>query len=324
MDALTITESRDPGHFPLREGFRSVNEGYCHACGHDGHTATGLGLAEVLLPRAGNLSGKIKLIFQPGEEGGCGAKGIVEAGVLDDVDYFFAIHVGLTKLDGRPLGSHGLICGVKDFLDSRGFNFKFTGKPAHPVGDPHVGKNALLAACSAALAIHNIAPHSEGICRANVGVLNAGTVRNAIASSAFMMVDIRGQNDLVAEYIQNKVLSAAKGAALMYENELEIEPTGAVISASADDSAMEIVRKCAQRVDWFDEIHFEGSMGGSDDAAEMLRRVQKNGGIGSYIGLGADFAAGFHHHAFDFDEEVMVPSIKLLAEIVGELLKLKN
>jgi aminobenzoyl-glutamate utilization protein A len=155
--------------------------------------------------------------------------------------------------------------------------------------------------------------------RANVGVLNGGVGRNTIAPSAFMMIDIRGENDTVAEYMENKVLSAAKGAAQMFENELKIEKAGGTISASADDVAMEIVRKCSGKVGWFDEIHLEGSMGGSDDASEMLRRVQKNGGIGSYIGLGADFAAGFHHSEFDFDEAVMLPSIELLAEIICDL-----
>jgi aminobenzoyl-glutamate utilization protein A len=281
----------------------------------------GLGFAEVIISCLDDLKGRIKLIFQPAEEGGAGARGIVEAGVLDDADYFFAIHVGLTKLDGLPLGSRGLICGVKDFLDARGYNFTFVGKPAHPVGDPHVGKNALLAACSAALAIHSIPPHSEGMCRANVGVLHAGVSKNTVAPSAHMVVDIRGENDLVAEYMDDKVLAAARGAAMMYGNELKAERVFTASSASSDDAAMDLVRECAKNVDWFEDVYIEGSMGGSDDAAEMLRRVQRNGGIGSYIGLGADFAAGFHNGAFDFDETVMIHSIRLLTEIAYKLLK---
>jgi aminobenzoyl-glutamate utilization protein A len=319
MDALTTSESDGAAHFPAKNGFRSVNDGYCHACGHDGHTAIGLGLAEVLMSGQVDFTGRVKLIFQPGEEGGAGAHGIVAAGVLDDADYFFAVHVGLTKLDGIPLGSHGLICGVKDFLDARGYNFTFIGKPAHPVGDPHVGKNALLAACSAALAIHSIPPHSEGMCRANVGVLHAGVSKNTIAPSAYMMVDMRGSNDLVAGYIDARVLAAAEGAAKMYDNELVSERVFSASSAKSDDAAMELVGECAGKVEWFNDIHIEGSMGGSDDAAEMLRKVQSNGGIGSYIGVGADFAAGYHNGAFDFDEEVMIPAIKLLAEIVRKI-----
>lgn len=320
IDALVTTESDDEGHFPRKEGFRSVNEGYCHACGHDGHTAIGLGVAEALMTEIDGLYGKVKLIFQPAEEGGGGARGIVARGMLDDVDYFFAAHVGLTKLDGLPLGSHGLICGVKDFLDSRRYTFRFIGKAAHPCGDPQVGKNALLAACSAALAIHGIAPHSEGMTRVNVGVLNAGTVRNAIAARASMEVEMRGENDTVAEYAERKALTAVRGAAMMYENELEIEHIGSTTSARSDDVAIALVQECAGSVGWFRDIHPVGSVGGSDDASEMLRQVQKNGGIGTYMGLGANFAASFHNSAFDFDEAVLMPGVALLVGIVEKLL----
>jgi aminobenzoyl-glutamate utilization protein A len=204
MDALPNFESDEGKHFPKVNGFRSVNEGYCHACGHDGHTAIGLGVAEVLMSIKDTLTGKIKLIFQPAEEGGGGARGIVEKGLLDDVDYFFAGHVGLTKLDGLPLKSKGIICGVKDFLDIRRYNITYIGKAAHPCGDPHVGKNALLAASAASLNIHAIAPHSQGMMRVNVGVLKAGVSRNTIAPNAYLEVEVRGENDTVADYGEDK------------------------------------------------------------------------------------------------------------------------
>lgn len=317
IDALLTIESSLQYHRPKIEGFRSVNEGYCHACGHDGHTAIGLGFAEVLISQKSSLTGKIKLIFQPAEEGGGGARGIVAKGILDDVNFLFAIHLGLTKTDGLPLGNHGLICGVKDFLDSRRYDFRFKGTAAHSAGDPHVGKNSLLASCQAALGIHNIAPHSEGLMRMNVGFLNAGMTRNAIPDNAYMQVDIRAENDTVGEYAEHKVLGVIKGASLMYENDVESILIGRTCSAASDDSAMQLVQKAAEKVAWFSEVHFQGSMGGTDDASEMLRRVQSRGGIGSYIGLGTDFAAGFHNGAFDFDESVMIPAITLLESITA-------
>ncbi|RNB84864.1 M20/M25/M40 family metallo-hydrolase [Brevibacillus fluminis] len=65
-----------------------------HACGHNAHTTIGLGLAKGLMTMKDQLTGCIKIIFQPPEEGACGAKAMVEAGVLDDVDLFFSGHVG--------------------------------------------------------------------------------------------------------------------------------------------------------------------------------------------------------------------------------------
>lgn len=319
MDALATTESNKDCHLPKKEGFRSVNEGYCHACGHDGHTAIGLGVAKILMANIDELRGRIKLIFQPSEEGGGGAKGIVDRGILDDVDYFFAGHIGLTKLSGLPLKSREIICGVKDFLDNRRYNITFKGKPAHPCGDPHVGKNALLAASNAAINIHAISPHGEGKLRVNVGILKAGVSRNTIAPSAYMELEIRGENEIVASYGEEKMLSIIKGAALTYQLDYNIEHVGSTPSAKSNDKAIDIVLSCAKEISWFNEVELIGSVGGTDDASEMLKKVQENGGIGSYIGLGSDFAAGFHHDAFDFDEAVMLPSVELFAKIAQTL-----
>lgn len=319
MDAMPIIESDEEKHFPKEKGFRSINEGYCHACGHDGHTAIGLGVAEILMSIKDTLKGKIKLIFQPAEEGGGGARGIVKRGVLDHVDYFFAGHIGLTKLDGLGLKSRGIICGVKDFLDNRRYNITYTGKAAHPCGDPHAGKNALLAAGTAALNIHAIAPHSEGMMRVNVGILRAGVSRNTIAPNAYLEIEIRGENDTVANYGQDKMLSIVKGVAATYEIECDIEHVGSTPSAESDDEAIELVLNCAKEIGWFKEFEPIGSVGGTDDASDMIRSVQKNGGRGTYIGLGADFAGGFHHHAFDFDESVMLPSVELFVKLVQQL-----
>ncbi|MBN0481078.1 M20/M25/M40 family metallo-hydrolase, partial [Pseudomonas aeruginosa] len=69
MDALDLNEQHDDSHRPHRDHFASCNAGMMHACGHDGHTAIGLGLAHVLKQYAAQLNGVIKLIFQPAEEG---------------------------------------------------------------------------------------------------------------------------------------------------------------------------------------------------------------------------------------------------------------
>lgn len=63
MDALDLSEERDVSHRPYRDGFASCNAGMMHACGHDGHTAIGLGLAHTLKQFESGLHGVIKLIF---------------------------------------------------------------------------------------------------------------------------------------------------------------------------------------------------------------------------------------------------------------------
>ncbi len=86
IDAVDINECQDPGHRPVREGFVSINDDAAHACGHDGHAAVGLGVAEVLMAVRDEIEGTVKLVFQPAEEGVRGAKAMVSAGVVDDVD----------------------------------------------------------------------------------------------------------------------------------------------------------------------------------------------------------------------------------------------
>ena len=68
IDALGVFEEHDPSHRPAKEGFNSVNEGFMHACGHDGHATIGLGVAKVLMSIKDQLHGTVKLIFQPAEE----------------------------------------------------------------------------------------------------------------------------------------------------------------------------------------------------------------------------------------------------------------
>ncbi len=135
-----------------------------HACGHDGHTAIGLGLAHTLKQFESGLHGVIKLIFQPAEEGTRGARAMVDAGVVDDVDYFTAVHIGT----GVPAGT--VVCGSDNFMATTKFDAHFTGTAAHAGAKPEDGHNALLAAAQATLALHAIAPHSEGASRVNVGV----------------------------------------------------------------------------------------------------------------------------------------------------------
>ena len=124
MDAVDLMESTDKDHFPFREGFASVNENAMHACGHDGHTAIGLGLAEVLINNRDKFSGKIKLIFQPAEEGVRGAKSMAKSGIIDDVDLIFGLHLGLKADSGGELfpGSSGFLATSKFdafFLEDR-------------------------------------------------------------------------------------------------------------------------------------------------------------------------------------------------------------
>lgn len=99
MDANDLDEAQDDKHLPYQEGFASRHEHAMHGCGHDGHVAVGLAVAELLAKHKDELIGKVKLIFQPAEEGVRGAYAMVKAGVVDDVDYFFSGHLGFAACE---------------------------------------------------------------------------------------------------------------------------------------------------------------------------------------------------------------------------------
>lgn len=318
MDCLPYDEPQRPGYRPCDEGYLSCNPQSVHACGHDGHTAIGLGIAEELMKRKGELKGKIKLFFQPAEETFYGAQSIVDKGHLDDVMNFIAVHIALSA-ENKPLPSHTVACGCRDFLSDRQLDVYLEGKAAHPCGASQEGKNALLAACSAALNIHSIAPHEEGLCRVNVGEIHAGVCANTIAPDAMMRIEYRGQKPAISEYAGQRIFDILEGTAKAYDLKYHYVDYGEVPAGASDYAMMEVVQRAAKKVPWFQTVYFEGNVGGTDDAAVMLTKVQQNGGIGSYVGIGADTTGPVHNPEFDFDEDCLQAAVDVCVYALEEL-----
>ena len=318
IDCLPYEEPKTKGYRPFDEGFVSCNADSVHACGHDSHTAMGLGIADQLMAKKDQFKGKIRLIFQPAEETFNGAQSIIDKGHLDDVNYFIAMHVALSA-ENRPLPSNTICCGCKDFLSDRQLDVTFHGKAAHPCGAAQEGKNALLAACSAALNIHAIAPHEEGLCRVNVGELHAGVAINTIAPTALMKVEYRGQTPAIASYVGKRVFDILDGTAKAYDLTYTYLDYGEVPAGKSDDAMMEVIERAAKKVPWFKKIYFEGNVGGTDDAAAMITRVQENGGIGTYIGIGTDTTQPVHNAEFDIDEDCIDVAVDLCMHALEEL-----
>ena len=318
IDCLPYDEPKKEGYRPFDEDYASCNPESVHACGHDAHTAMGLGIAEGILKKKEEYRGKIRLIFQPAEETFCGAISIVDKGHLDDVDNFLAMHVALSA-ENKPLPSHTIACGCKDFLSDRQLDITFHGRAAHPCGASQEGKNALLAACSAALNLHAIAPHEQGLTRVNVGELRAGIAPNTIAPNAFMVVEYRGETPDICAYLEERVFDILDGSAKAYGMEYTYDDYGEVPAGKSDDAMMDVVRRAAVIVPWFEKIYFEGNVGGTDDAAVMMTRVQKNGGKGAYIGIGTNTTQPVHNAEFDMDEDCIDAAIDLCLNALDEL-----
>ncbi|BET98316.1 M20 family metallo-hydrolase [Xenorhabdus taiwanensis] len=315
MDALDQNEAQIHQHLPYAEGFSSCNANMMHACGHDGHTAIGLGLAHILKKYESQLTGKIKLIFQPAEEGTRGAKSMVEAGVVDDVDLFIAIHIGL----GVPQGE--LVCGSDNFFATTKIDVTYRGVAAHSGAKPEEGKNALLAAAHATLGLHAIAHHSEGSSRINVGVLRAGIGRNVIPDYALMKVETRGKTNEINEFVYHQALNIIDGAAKMQGVEYEIALMGAAQSSPPSPAWVDFIYQQAQQYisELSSVVKSRQQPAGSEDATYFMERVKANGGQATYLIFGAELSAGHHNERFDFDENVMTTAVKTLATIARHL-----
>jgi aminobenzoyl-glutamate utilization protein A len=310
MDALDLNESQASDHLPQREGFASCNPGMMHACGHDGHTTIGLGLASVLMAMKDRLSGTLKLIFQPAEEGVRGAKAMVAAGVVDDIDLFTAIHIGT----GVPAGE--LVCGSDSFLATTKLDVNFTGVGAHAGARPEEGRNALLAAAQASLALHGLTQHSAGAARINVGVLQAGSGRNVVADSALMKIETRGASNQINDDIYQQALRVIAGAAAMYGVEYEVTLMGAARSCTPTQPWVDFIHQQAEALGIFQSVvDRKEQAAGSEDATYMMERVKQRGGQASYAIFGCELAAGHHNARFDFDEQVMASAVTTLATL---------
>ncbi|MFS0689910.1 amidohydrolase [Sporosarcina sp. 179-K 8C2 HS] len=307
MDALDINESELDSHFPKQEGFRSKLPHKMHACGHDAHTAIGLGLATVIANNKEALKGRIKLIFQPAEEGTRGAKSMASAGIVDDVDYFIASHVGT----GVP--HQHFVASNNGFLATSKLDITFKGKASHAGAQPEEGNNALLAAANAALNIHAISRNSKGISRINVGELHAGSGRNIIADYAFLKAETRGENSEVNQFIKSQLEAIIKGAAQMYQVDYQIDTVGEALSSQGSKELAVILQGCAEESAMLKETALESNdAAGSEDATYFMERVKQNGGLATYCIFGTDLPAGHHNEQFDINEETMLAAVDVL------------
>ncbi|MEC8916518.1 MAG: amidohydrolase [Pseudomonadota bacterium] len=310
LDALDLDESRDDDHRPVREGFASCNEGMMHACGHDGHTTIGLGLARLFVELKPQLNGRIKLIFQPAEEGVRGARSMVEAGVLDDADIFIATHIGTGVAKGT------VVCGHNGYLATTKLDVIFTGVPAHAGANPEAGNNALLAAAQAALGLHAIPRHSAGASRINVGVLNAGSGRNVVPATATLKLETRGETSEINDEMQRRALDVLRGAAAMQDVEMTYFLAGEARNCEPSPELVAFIQERIADLPGIDSVvPVENRPSGSEDATTMMQRVRERGGLATYMVFGTDLAAGHHHQRFDFDEDVLPLAIRTLAHL---------
>lgn len=314
IDCVNVTETSAEGHLPNKLEFSSLNQGFMHACGHDGHISMGLGTALWLSQNKDKFSGKVKIVFQPAEEGVRGAAAIAASGVIDDADYFASSHISFCANTGTVLAN------PRNFLSTTKIDIRYKGQPAHAGAAPHVGRNALLAAAHAVTQLHGIARHGEGMTRINVGVLKAGEGRNVIPATAEIQLEVRGENKAINQYMVDQVMQIAKGVAIAFDVSYETEIMGEAVDMNNDAELVKLIEEIAIAQPDVTDSTMDYAFNASEDATILGRRVQDRGGKAIYFIIGADRTAGHHEAEFDFDESQLLTGVNIYTQLIQRLL----
>ena len=181
IDALSITEKTG---LP----FASKNEGFMHACGHDTHAAMLVGAAKVLMQVKDQLCGTVKLLFQPAEEVGRGAKAVIAQHGMDGVDFAFGIHIG----SQMEVGTISMMAGASAAATDR-FVVKVIGKASHGAR-PEQGVDATVAASAIVMNLQPVVSREVAATTplvVTVGSLHSGSRFNIVSGEAVLEGTIR-------------------------------------------------------------------------------------------------------------------------------------
>lgn len=265
MDALPIAEAQ----CAASAAFTSETEGLMHACGHDSHMAMLLGAARILKQREAQLPGPVKLIFQPAEEGGAGAKLLCEEGVLEDpkVERIFGLHVWPQLATGE--------IGLRDgaFLASASFfEMRVTGKGGH-AAMPHLSIDPIVAASQIVLALQCIVSRERDPGGANVVSVtefHSGDACNVIPSEAILRGTLRSLSLEEQQANADRIVEIARSIGAAHRCQVEVDFPGTVYPPTVNDpGALSIARSVAASIAKHDStgiglVEVPQTMGGED------------------------------------------------------------
>ncbi|MEM7094320.1 MAG: M20 family metallopeptidase [Actinomycetota bacterium] len=210
----TILLRGDMDALPLQEDhvtdYQSRFEGRMHACGHDTHTAMLASAARLLSENTSEFTGKVRFMFQPGEEGFHGARYMIEEGVLEDVDKAFALHITTTAPNGMIATRRGAILASADR-----FEITVNGNGGHASApqdatDP-IPPAAAMVGNLQTMMTREVAASDPAVL--TVARIEAGTTNNIIPSSAFLEGTIRTYSEKARNTILEAVPRVASGTA---------------------------------------------------------------------------------------------------------------
>ena len=302
MDALTIQEETG---LP----FASKAEGLMHACGHDLHMAGLLGAARLLWQERQSLGGNVRLIFQPGEEVGKGAKAVIEQGGMEGVDMVFGMHNMPSLPAGTVAGSVGPVFSAADY-----FKITIQGKAGHGA----TPEDAIDATVAASALVMNLQPlvsreiSSLESLVITVGQLHSGTRFNIISGEAVLEGTVRGFDPTIHDMVPVAMERVVEGIARAYRVEAKLEYDKVAKACVNEEGFTELCLKSAGKVA---QVAPEGRQMIAEDFSEYMQLCP-----GAFFLYGSGCEYPLHSDHFAGDEQALITACAMYAQVAADAL----
>ncbi|HEX2912762.1 MAG TPA: amidohydrolase [Chloroflexia bacterium] len=320
MDALPLQE--DSELLP----FHSEVEGVMHACGHDGHTAIALTVADILAQHKKELPGRVVFVFQPGEEVGGGAKAMLQDGLFKEdgpaggrPDVTLGLHLGSLYPTGVAQIKAGPLMAAVDTL-----SLTVRGKGGH-AATPHLTIDPVVVSCELVVALQTLVSREVPPTSAAVltfGSIHSGTKDNIIPVEALMMGTLRTFEPEVRRHLLERIAAMSSDLARAFRAEASFRVTESLPAVINDNHIAALVRESAVRAIGANNVQEAVPRMGSEDMSVFMEEVP-----GCFINIGAaragDPVRPHHSPLFAIDEGCLEVGVKVASQAILDLLPSK-
>lgn len=314
MDALPIVEETG---LP----YASTVPGKMHACGHDGHTTILVGAARVLskIAKAQGLPRPVHFVFQPAEEGGAGAKRMVEDGCLTGKHFGAPVErmFGLHGWPDLPLGVVGTRPGPLLAASDR-FDIHVKGVGSHAAW-PHASRDPVVAAGAIIGAVQTIASRNVGPLESvvvSLTMLRAGSAFNVIPPDATISGTVRSLTPQVLALAQKRLKEIAEGVAQGYGCTATLDyRLGYPVTLNAPEAVETFNRTATEALGGERVVELANPVMGGEDFAHYCHKVPSCFFVLGLVPRGQTSMPSLHHPAFDFNDEAIATGIELFCRL---------
>ena len=307
MDALPILEMTG---LP----FASSIDGKMHACGHDIHTSTLLGVAAVLQAMAPQLAGTVRLLFQPAEEALGGAEAMIADGVLEGVDMALGFH----NQPEMPAGRFGFVRGAALAAADR-LTITVSGRSGH-AAHPHTTVDPIVAACHLVTQLQTVVAREQRPihpCVVTIGAIHAGTVGNIIPDDCVLRGTVRTLHPAARDAAEAAIKRLCAGIEAGMRVRIDVQYHRGAPSLINDDAVLDRMM-AAVRQQFGDVIDENQPSMGAEDFAYMALQVPS-----AHLGVGSGQPGRhdkLHNSAYQPDEACIGAGVQALSRAAVEML----